>query len=873
MPPGETPPSTAPFKPRTPTEWNSYDTVYLLSKEPTANLPTAILPRIHTLLKQVPSLTSVQTCGTTAALDRSLHSLTPHSNVLIISLGTNTVTSAIISEPRKSLLKFEEFVLQTGVYGNDPRKTMVAIEASDQLLDPDFIHPCPARKPKTWCHGNRGLAYGAYHVLEMLGFAFLHPLEPTIPPALRRIHVPEEQFESPRWRFRGIHYHTQHPLELTPFFQGFGPSSLIGENLGTDTDGWIDCLPEWELFCEWLVANKQNAVEWALLEGHAWLDFARSPLRQSRLRQIVSIGHTYGITIGVDVPIAFAQQHSFRLLRLPAINRGKNLCAEFAEIEASIDWVMAAGFDFMGTENGTSEFTHTDPTLQLKYIDAAANYLAERYNASMYIKAHCSTGQVAKGFKDPRTGKDMNYNFLPHFASTNCGVLPHTVETYALDDPAPTYGNTDFGYIRDYLNFERESGKREVVFYPETAYWVSVDIDVPLFLPIYADRRLHDLRLLANDEDASPSRRKMDGQLIFTTGWEWSYWLNDVVAARSAWNPYKELDDQQALRASFEPVTRHIRDPAMRGQAEQVLVDWCNVERELLIYGRLEGQKEYPKDTFRRNGHAYLLGWDTWDDVSKLLGKLTQPDRLGLIELKRGQKWSSRLTHLWKNAPNPDNFYLFTVKPLLEEMDAKFEELAARTALVASFCPTYLKGVWSEMADTGLMTSLRANQMKNLYAFAHATKLHKELDIPIASMVRQDKAYAQAAMIALRRAQEIVNEREKLYRVPADRISSWTNLNTSNPTAYAFNYLWTTRSLYFWWRDAAKAFLRNWSSNSPSFANIIDPIEVGLGSGKLLDASQEMAEMFSKIGFAQGFFDLSDVEPKFPESIKGWEEP
>jgi hypothetical protein len=40
----------------------------------------------------------------------------------------------------------------------------------------------------------------------------------------------------------------------------------------------------------------------------------------------------------------------------------------------------------------------------------------------------------------------------------------------------------------------------QVVYYGETAYWVSVDIDVPLFLPLYGERRLHDLRLIARQE-------------------------------------------------------------------------------------------------------------------------------------------------------------------------------------------------------------------------------------------------------------------------------------------------------------------------------------------------------------------------------------
>jgi hypothetical protein len=52
------------------------------------------------------------------------------------------------------------------------------------------------------------------------------------------------------------------------------------------------------------------------------------------------------------------------------------------------------------------------------------------------------------------------------------------------------------------------ASRRDVLFYGETAYWVNFDIDVPLFLgPLYADRRVHDLRLLKAREAPSQTVR------------------------------------------------------------------------------------------------------------------------------------------------------------------------------------------------------------------------------------------------------------------------------------------------------------------------------------------------------------------------------
>src|SRR5207248_5453152 len=79
-----------------------------------------------------------------------------------------------------------------------------------------------------------------------------------------------------------------------------------------------------------------------------------------------------------------------------------------------------------------------------------------------YVKAHCSTGQTAQHFADPlHPGQPLNYNFLARVCDDSLGVFPHTVQAYGLDDPAPTYGNADFSYMRTFM--EEEAGRREVI--------------------------------------------------------------------------------------------------------------------------------------------------------------------------------------------------------------------------------------------------------------------------------------------------------------------------------------------------------------------------------------------------------------------------
>jgi len=89
------------------------------------------------------------------------------------------------------------------------------------------------------------------------------------------------------------------------------------------------------------------------------------------------------------------------------------------------------------------------------------------------------------------------------------------------------------------------AGNRSVVYKPETAYWGNYDIAVPLLLPIYPLNRLRDLQSIAAGE--ATTGHHIQGQLAFSSGWEWGYWLSDVIAAEAAWNPRIEQSPANAL--------------------------------------------------------------------------------------------------------------------------------------------------------------------------------------------------------------------------------------------------------------------------------------------------------------------------------------
>lgn len=774
------------------------------------NVPPAVAERLRLHLEAVATRPVVQ----------ATRFAPPYADdTLVLAVGDHPLTRRVIAPLEVEALGSEGFVVRTAEVDG------VSVLAVDgHRLEPDrFGHP------------NLGLAFGAYAALEALGYAFLHPLAPTRPASLPATAPEVDRAEAPRWPIRGLQIHTMHPLELTDLLNGWGPGGP------GDEAGWRAMLPEWDRAVEWLVANRQNRVHWVLLWAATWADFADGVERRARLAELVDRAHRFGVAVGVDVPIALHQQHAYRLIR-----REGTLEEELAEMTARVDHLMAAGFDYLATENGSSEFTHGDDTRLLAWMDGLASHLEEAHQKPAYIKIHVSQGQYAENLVDPDTGEPLNVNLLPHYADSRLGVLPHTVQHYGLDDPAPTYGNTDFGYMREFL--QEEVGRREVVWHPESAYWVSFDVDVPLYLPVYAERRFHDLRLLSADEAEGRMGRgehaggAMDGQLTFSSGWEWGYWLNDVVAARAAWDPRDRIEDEEmALRDLLSEVFASFGG-AGEGLVDHV-VETAKMQHELLILGATNGRA--PAEIDRRNGQAYLQGTETWDDVAELAGALplpigpvtTQPSKLGLVEMR--------------NPLHPPPSYSREVEPLLAALERGHAEAAERLATLSMAVPPAVQPLYADLRAAAEITALRAEQVHGLYDYVDG-QLDRD---PSWRRMRLD-----AARAALDAAAGIVAEREGAYRVPADRVAGWRD----GPTAYEFGYLWTVRSLFYWWRDEAKAVQ---APVSPCYLNIINPLDVGFGEGLLVDAGRwvrSLSEDWAVIGSVTECLAETRGEPTLP---------
>jgi len=670
----------------------------------------------------------------------------------------------------------------------------------------------------------RGVGYAAFEALQQFGFAFLHPLKGVIPQALPMPLPVLNVTESPRWAFRGTHYHTQHPLELTPLLNGRDGDNGIANRSKWEADLWM-----WTGVLQWMLAHKQSYFEWMLLSDLARDDsirgFELGDERKSRLSQLVSMAHAFGLEVGADVPVTLQQQHALCLV--PGSTGTWE--EDASRLEQRVQWVLSCGFDHLGTELGSTEFTRgLTAEYQIKLLNLTQSILGPR---KLLVKNHCSTKQHADNYPDPRPGHEhstLNFNYLSFYADSHIVAMPHTVQIYSLVDRAPTYGNKDFGDLRSWTQYLLQQN-RSVVFYPETAYWVNYDSGVPLFLaPIYAKTRFDDANIL----DSLAQGKQVLGQLNFESGWQWGYWLGNMAQAAVSWQRFPSLD------AVFDRLLQFV-EPDVRKDIVTLLVEYADAQHELLIQG-----KQIPQapglGLGSATGIAYIMGSEGLSDLGSYLARVLgegapQPDRLLFSDL-----WTSDMEDWFlsgwrkvRTAPRHTHqarwqWYHDHLQPLLQDMSQRFQKLSDRFDALPSQRgggEDLLEAI-KDLATSAKTLTYRCNQVLALYDHAAdcGGKVGDDKQIP-----QEDwcTLQLQTARQALSGSLALVPDREAHYGMGQRhvQVSSW---RPPNPTAYNYGYLWPAHNLFYWQRDQAIVEGR---IRDPCFGSINDPVELGLRGG------------------------------------------
>jgi hypothetical protein len=332
-----------------------------------------------------------------------------------------------------------------------------------------------------------------YWLLHELGFLFPHPkvdISPTSTENLKKL-CGHTILWQPALKTRGFHIHLQHPSEWVDGFLGDSPQ------IGKD-------------YVLWMKRNFQNTLQVQLL---------RSPLvNEATLKEVLYFAKQLNLNTSLSVSFALRQQKSYFLIPFYKVLFQWKIKEE---IENQIDILNSKyPFNVLAVELGTTEFTSTPFQNTLDWIDWTEQKLLSLHK-ELWIKTHASLGQF-----HPKFG---NYNFLAQWSDKGVSMLPHTVMFYGLTDAAtPMYGRTNFHDLQNLMTAENQ--KRKVIYYPETSYYIGMDIDIPLFLTNYLYSRSQDLTWMKQNH--------IDHLIDFTTGHEMGYWFFDWSLALQSSTKY-----------------------------------------------------------------------------------------------------------------------------------------------------------------------------------------------------------------------------------------------------------------------------------------------------------------------------------------------
>jgi hypothetical protein len=564
-------------------------------------------------------------------------------------------------------------------------------------------------------HDATSLAYGAYALLEELGVRFFHPKQELVP-RLGGPRLPAKLAvaRAPAMASRGIQFHTLHPIEYLAVFNE--PSA---QNLA-DAKKVVD----------WLVKTGQNYVQWALL-GSVDFDTWR-PHAQA----IIDYAHQRGVKVGAVVQVwgGAALQNNYVLV--------SDETSWKAEMDAALVQLLSLGWDTV--ELALGEFVAAGPQAVIDWLNEAVAYIAARA-PTVEVNVQNHVGNYPQLWVQ-YMGQTVFYYHLPQFADARLGQTVHTLFFFDVYRDWATYAHPNFHLQHDYMM--QELPKRRVKYFPESAYWISADIDVPLFLPEYLQGRWNDIHGLVA-ETGEKGLPPLEGHVMFNSGHEWNYWLTDYLTAKMLWQPGAPLS---AFVADYASAFGTCADDVASAMTSLVAM-----QSKYLFDDRLV---------------AYVQGENVTVDLGYLTGLETHPKRVAFEDV------------LAMNAAARATF----TASVVVNLEAMATEMLPIEKTLGQRCPGSDAGIepWcDELWDGVAIVRNRAQHAAHLYRSILAKADGKD-----------PEADYKAATALTAEAQTIVARREPHYRFPVDRLTGLYE----NPTVYGFGYLRPAHTQCYWTR-------------------------------------------------------------------------
>jgi hypothetical protein len=548
------------------------------------------------------------------------------------------------------------------------------------------------------------LATGAYAMLEQLGARFFHPKESFVP-QLGTALLPHtlDVWRTPVARRRGLQPHTLHPIE---YFHTFMEPSAAN-------------LADAKLFVDWLVETGQNYMQWPLLATVDWNSWA--PHAQA----ILDYAHSRGVSIGAlpELYTASALQNNFVLV--------SDTSKWQAEMASGLDQILTLPFDVVEFDLG--EFVGFDPQSVIDWLDYGTDYILEKYpGVEANVENH--VGNYPDLWVQYR-GQTVFFYHLPEYCDQRLGQDVHTLSVFDLYRDWATYAHPNFFLQHDYIL--QEIPQRRVTYIPESAYWISADIDVPLFLPMTIYSRWNDIHTLSAEltDDLLPP---LEGHVTFSTGHEWGYWMTDYLTAKMLWQASEPL----------ETFVDHYA--AAYGSCS------ADISAALSSFIQLENTYLFDQRLF-----AYVQGEDATVDEGYIAGLETHPQRVEFEDLL--PMTPDQLETFVATVVTPLASFAAQVQPIEDTVAARCR---GADATLAPWC--------NELWDGIEIVRLRAQ---------HAVLLYQSI---LAYVAGQDGTGLLAQAQAVTPVAAQVNaRREAGYRFDVNVLTG----QYPNATIYAFGYL------------------------------------------------------------------------------------
>lgn len=568
-----------------------------------------------------------------------------------------------------------------------------------------------------------GVAYGLYELLNDFGVQFYHAKETYVP--LNTDHELTKKYQSefnatPSYASRGFHQHTQHPIVWSDF-------------LLDPKDEYKTYISEYFRF---LLRNRQNAFQWHFLKT---VDFANW---KEYGKWIVEEGHKHGIKIGMVLSFADQQQNNYKLVE----NMAENLDlearkAEHAkQIKEGLDKFYDLGLDYISFQFGTTEMTKVTDEETLNWFTAAVEWLNTKDNKPEFYAWIHTPGDLKQ--EDGETP----FFHLPLKAESEIGLHVHTTMFYDLKHPAPVYNNTDFHH--HLACFTEAEAERELVYFPESAWWLGFDNTLPLFLPITNYSRAYDIQQAIPE---AMGERVLDGHITFTTGIEWNYWMFDHFLTKVTW------DNNYTWQDYAEDISKAYGDYAET--VDNSIVDIT--ERQVSDLYDSDGKIFY-----------YLAGESSYDEIGAMTGLAARSVK---IPYNKVYEYTEEQYNLWYDG---DYTNLLDMEKFYNAEAEKFADVTDDTE--DSLLYEYVQAVRT--------TAKRLNHNVLLYGAVIDAREDNETDA-------YDKL-AKAQEISQWVKDTAAKMADKVYRYPFELIGQ----PKESLTAYQFGYLYETQTAYFWTR-------------------------------------------------------------------------